>query len=55
LAGKQKLVTLARDLFSDTFEAGDKIVVQGAAELAGFEIYGLGRETTGSILAIGYE
>ena len=56
LAKKAKIVNLARDLFSVSFENGDKIVVLGQTPLAGFEIYGrLDRKTLGGILAIDYE
>ena len=55
LGPKQKIVALAADLFSETFSFGDKIVVSGSSPLAGFEIFGLGRQTLGGILAIGYD
>ena len=55
LAGKQKFVALAGNLFSEPLARGDKIIASGETKLAGFEIYGVGRATLGGILAIEYE
>ena len=55
LGPKQKLVELARDLFTETFEIGDKILVHGSTDLAGFELFGAGRRTLGGILAMDFQ
>lgn len=60
LQPKQKYVNLTDTLFSeylqnDSFQKDDKIVVLGTQSLAGFEVFGNGRKTMGSILAVGYE
>lgn len=60
LMPKQKYVNLAQNLFSEylqdsSFLKDDKIIVLGTKQLAGFEVFGNGTKTMGSVLAIGYE
>jgi len=60
LKPKQKYVNLATNIFSEylqgaSFQKDDKIVALGTTPLAGFEIFGTGTETMGSVLATGFD
>ena len=60
LKPKQKYVNLATNIFSEylqgaSFQKDDKIIALGTTPLAGFEIFGTGTETLGSVLATGFE
>jgi hypothetical protein len=60
LKPKQKYVNLAINIFSEylqsaSFQKDDKIIALGTTPLAGFEIFGTGTETMGSVLATGFD